>query len=63
MAPPPLPDYARNTLIRAYQAARAARFDPPAAVPAMGPAQPSPAPAAAEVPRRPEFGPTRPSTL
>lgn len=59
----PLPDYARNTLIRAYQAARVARFQGTEPVPAIGPAQSPAAPASAEASRRPEFGPTRPSHL
>ena len=58
-----LPDYARNTLIRAYQAARVARFQGTESVPAIGPAQSPVAPEDRKRSPRPEFGPTRPDHL
>ena len=57
---PPLPDFARNTLIRAHAVARAARFDPLGFVPAMGPARIATLPQRPKAPAGPESAPPRP---
>ena len=54
---PPLPDFARNTLIRAHQAARMARFD---SAPAMGPARIATLPQRPKALAGPESAPPRP---
>ena len=57
---PPLPDFARNTLIRAHAVARAARFGGPDDVPAMGPARNAILPKRPKAPAGPESAPPRP---